>query len=62
MDGLNCDPMSFDKECSLTKYKIFIKNKKNHLKSKVNHYIISFDPDDRSECGLTGGKGAENYV
>lgn len=33
MDGLNCDPMSFDKECSLTNAK-FHKNK-NHLKSKV---------------------------
>ena len=37
MDGLNCDPMSFDKECSLTNAK-FHKNK-NHLKSKVT--IIS---------------------
>jgi len=27
MDGLNCDPMSFDKECSLTNTK-FHKNKK----------------------------------
>ena len=34
MDGLNCDPMSFDKECSLTNAK-FHKNQKSHLKSKV---------------------------
>ena len=54
MDGLNCDPMSFDKECSLTNTK-FHKNKKSS-EIKSHHYIISFDPDDRSECGLTGEK------
>ena len=54
MDGLNCDPMSFDKECSLTNTK-FHKNK-NTSEIKSHHYIISFDPDDRSECGLTGEK------
>lgn len=54
MDGLNCDPMSFDKECSLTNAK-FHKNKKSS-EIKSHHYIISFDPDDRSECGLTGEK------
>ncbi|EGC75284.1 hypothetical protein HMPREF0490_00901 [Lachnospiraceae bacterium 6_1_37FAA] len=37
MDGLNCDPMSFDKECSLTNAKFH--KTKNHLKSKVT--IIS---------------------
>ena len=54
MDGLNCDPMSFDKECSLTNAK-FHKNKKSS-EIKSHHYIISFDPDDKSECGLTGEK------
>ena len=57
MDGLNCDPMSFDKECSLTNAK-FHKNKKSS-EIKSHHYIISFDPDDRSECGLTGEKAQE---
>ena len=55
MNGLNCDPMSFDKECSLTNAK-FHKNKKSS-EIKSHHYIISFDPDDKSEYGLTG-KGA----
>ena len=45
MDGLNCDPMSFDKECSLTNAK-FHKNKKSS-EIKSHHYIISFDPDDK---------------
>lgn len=57
MDGLNCDPMSFDKECSLINAK-FPKNKKSS-EIKSHHYIISFDPDDRSECGLTGEKAQE---
>lgn len=57
MDGLNCNPMSFDKECSLTNTK-FHKNKKSS-EIKSHHYIISFDPDDKSECGLTGEKAQE---
>lgn len=57
MNGLNCDPMSFDKECSLTNAK-FHKNKKSS-EIKSHHYIISFDPDDKSEYGLTGEKAQE---
>ena len=38
MDGLNCDPMSFDKECSLTNAK-FHKNKKSS-EIKSHHYIM----------------------
>ena len=51
MDGLNCNPMSFDKECSLTNTK-FHKNKKSS-EIKSHHYIISFDPKDAVENGLT---------
>ncbi len=54
MDGLNCDPMSFDKECKLTNAKFHKNTKLSEIKS--HHYIISFDPDDKSECGLTGEK------
>lgn len=54
MDGLNCDPMSFDKECSLTNAK-FHKNKKSS-EIKSHHYIISYDPADAIECDLTGEK------
>ena len=54
MDGLHCDPMSFNKECEKTNA-IFHKNqKRGDIKS--HHYIISFDPADTSECGLTGEK------
>ena len=52
MDGLNCDPMSFDKECELTNAH-FHKNKK-HEDIKSHHYIISYDPADVTENGLTG--------
>ena len=54
MDGLNCDPMSFDKECELTNAH-FHKNKK-HEDIKSHHYIISYDPADVTENGLTGEK------
>ena len=35
--------------------------KKNRSRSEIksHHYIISFDPDDKSECGLTGEKAQE---
>lgn len=57
MDGLNCDPMSFDKECKLTNAKFRKNSKVPEIKS--HHYIISFDPNDQSECGLTGEKAQE---
>ena len=59
MDGLNCDPMSFDKECKLTNTKFHKNTKSSEIKS--HHYIISFDPDDKSECGLTGEKAQALY-
>ena len=52
MDGLNCNPMSFDKECELTNAH-FHKNKKR-ADIKSHHYIISYDPADVTENGLTG--------
>ena len=54
MDGLNCDPMSFDKECSLTNAK-FHKNKKSS-EIKSHHYIISFDPRDKTNTILLARK------
>ena len=44
--------MSFDKECELTNAH-FHKNKK-HEDIKSHHYIISYDPADVTENGLTG--------
>ena len=53
MDGLNCDPMSFDKECERTNQFFHKNQKRGDIKS---HHYISFDPADASECGLTGEK------
>lgn len=54
MDGLNCAPMSFDKECQITNTRFHKNQKTSEIKS--HHYIISFDPADGSKCGLTGEK------
>ena len=57
IDGLNCDPFTFDSECMELNAK-FNKNKKyNEVKS--HHYIISFDPKDVTENGLTGEKAQQ---
>ncbi len=39
MDGLNCDPISFDKECELTNAHFHKNKKREDIKS--HHYIIS---------------------
>lgn len=56
-DGLNCNPDTFDIECRETNEKY----KKNRRREEVknHHYIISFDPDDVTECGLTGERAQE---
>ena len=57
LDGLNCDPFTFASECQeLNSY--FHKNK-NFNGIKSHHYIISFDPKDRDECGLTGERAQQ---
>lgn len=57
IDGLNCEPMAFDVECKRTNAK-FHKNQ-NQKDIKSHHYIISFDPKDAVECGLTGQRAHE---
>ena len=57
MDGLNCSPLSFDKDCRMTNKKFNKNQKKEDIKS--HHYIISFDPADAAECGLTGNRAQE---
>lgn len=54
MDGLNCNPDTFDVEC----YECNEHFKKNRSKSEIksHHYIISYDPADAIECDLTGEK------
>lgn len=52
LDGINCDPFTFDAECRETNA-FFHKNQSfNEIKS--HHYIISFDPKDQEEYGLIG--------
>ncbi len=52
LDGVECDPFSFDMECKELNAR-FHKNR-TYDEIKSHHYIISFDPKDRDECGLTG--------
>ena len=57
LDGLNCDPFTFASECQeLNSY--YHKNK-NFNEIKSHHYIISFGPKDREECGLTGERAQQ---
>lgn len=54
VDGLNCNPDTFDVEC----YECNEHFKKNRSRSEIksHHYIISYDPTDAIECNLTGEK------
>ena len=49
--ALNCDPFSFNSECYEVNEKFHKNSHRNDVKS--HHYIISFDPRDRDENGLT---------
>ena len=57
MDGINCSPLSFDKECRRTNTKFRKNQKKSDIKN--HHYIISFDPEDVKENNLTGEKAQQ---
>ena len=52
MDGINCDPFTFDMECRELNA-LYHKNE-SYDEIKSHHYIISFDPKDAIENGLTG--------
>jgi len=52
LDGINCDPFTFAAECQETNAYFHKNQSYNDIKS--HHYIISFDPKDREEHGLTG--------
>lgn len=52
IDGLNCTADTFDVECKTTN-EFFKKNRKKE-EIKSHHYIISFDPYDVTDYGLTG--------
>lgn len=50
-DGINCNPFSFDAECAELN-RCFHKNQRKG-EIMAHHYIISFDPRDAMENGLT---------
>ena len=52
LDGINCDPFTFDIECK----ELNIQYHKNHSYDEIksHHYILSFDPQDCADHGLTG--------
>jgi len=52
MDGINCDPFTFDMECR--ELNALYRKNESYDEIKSHHYIISFDPKDVTENGLTG--------
>ena len=54
MDALNCDPFTFNTECTELN-RLWHKNQGKNDR-KAHHYIISFDPRDVPEHGLTAEK------
>ena len=57
IEGINCDPFSFKAECQATN-DAFGRNK-SYEEIKAHHYIVSFDPEDRDENGLTPERAQE---
>lgn len=57
LDGLNCDPFNFARECESTN--AYFKKNNTRAEVKAHHYIISFDPRDKDENGLTPERAQE---
>lgn len=57
LDGINCDPFTFDMECK----ELNAQYRKNQTFDEVksHHYILSFDPKDTEESGLTGERAQQ---
>ena len=53
-DGINCEPYAFDYECADLNRRFHKNCSRDEIKQ--HHYIISFDPKDVTECGLTDEK------
>ena len=51
LDGINCDPYSFGSECEDINAHFGKNQTRDEI--KAHHYIISFDPRDRDDNGLT---------
>ena len=57
LDGINCDPFTFDMECRELNAQ-YCKNQ-TYDEIKSHHYILSFNPKDVSENGLTGERAQQ---
>ena len=57
LDGINCDPFTFVTEC-MELNAAYNKNQ-NYNEIKSHHYILSFDPNDKDEHGLTGERAQQ---
>lgn len=57
LDGINCDPFHFDTECKELNA-LYHKNQ-TYDEIKSHHYILSFDPKDAEENGLTGERAQQ---
>ncbi len=57
LDGINCNPMSYGQECQRTNLQFHKNMTKQEI--KAHHYILSFDPRDRDENGLTPERAQE---
>ena len=51
IDGINCIPSTFAHDCKELNVKYGKNNSKEEI--KAHHYILSFDPRDREDNGLT---------
>lgn len=57
LDGINCDPFTFDMECMELNAQYRKNQRFDEIKS--HHYILSFDPKDVTESGLTGERAQQ---
>lgn len=57
LDGINCDPFTFDMECMELNAQYQKNQRFDEIKS--HHYILSFDPRDVTENGLTGERAQQ---
>ena len=57
LDGINCDPFTFDMECMELNAQYRKNQRFDEIKS--HHYILSFDPKDVTENDLTGERAQQ---
>ena len=57
IDGINCSPLSFGDECQ--ELNTHCNKNQSYDEIKAHHYIISFDPRDKDEYGLTGERAQQ---